>query len=175
MPIAHWPHAGWRAPRARSGRLRDQPEGKLSGKFRGAQIGQRERLRGGVNRKPADQHGQCMAGLFHLLRQRRQRRLGLRKLRLLRRDVEFAGVTLRESQPQDAEQLSFGVDRLLRRIDLLLQRCQLHGGHDDVGTERRPRREHLEPRGFRLRGERLVRAALEARQIRCPGGARAAA
>ena len=71
--------------------------------------------------KSAGEHGQEVAQLSQLLEQRRQRGLDLRQLRLLRGNVEPAGIALGELVLQDLDGVGIAVDELAGRINLHLQ------------------------------------------------------
>ena len=79
--------------------LGDELRGKAHGQFlRQLQAGQLELLGWVLAGETAGKSRQQIALLGQLLEQRRQRRGDLRELRLLRRDVEPAGVTLGKLQ-----------------------------------------------------------------------------
>ena len=119
--------------------------------------------------KLAGERGELIARLRQLLLQRRQRRAGLRKLRLLGQHVGLRGAAQREALPHQVQLLRLVLDDVLRRGDLAAQRGLLHRGNHHVRGQREIGRLELEALILRLRRERFdlpPRAAEHVRRVR---------
>jgi hypothetical protein len=92
-------------------------------------------------------------------------------LRLLRGQVEPAGVALVEPVLDDVQHLPVELEQVLRGIELRLQRGDLHRGVHDVGAERDPRGDELVADGVLLRGQRFDRAPVQPEHVRHVGHA----
>ena len=113
----------------------------------------------------ADQRQQHVVLLLELLLQRRQRRLRRRHLGFLRQHVGAGGGADIELIAHDDELVGFGLDDLLRRLDLAAQRGFLDSGRHHVRGQRQIGRLEFEALIFGKRGIGLDLPPLAAEHV----------